>query len=106
MIRKVFAIFDSKGKVFSNPYFFNEEGEILREFIDLANDPQSKVNKHPEDYILFKIGSYDDTTGSLEAVIPPLNLGVASAYIRVSQAPLPINPALVDSVQLTNGGKQ
>lgn len=41
------------------------EGEALRVFSDLLNDPNSQHHKHPDDYDLYVIGTFDDQTGLL-----------------------------------------
>lgn len=39
------------------------EGEALRVFTDLLRDPNSQQSKHPDDYDLYIIGTFDDQTG-------------------------------------------
>jgi len=52
-------------------------GEALRHFEDEVNNPQSPLYKHPEDYTLFHLGQYDETTGQFDLKDAPLSLGVA-----------------------------
>lgn len=105
MIRKAFSIYDSKAKVFSNPFFMSEEGEALRDFIDLANDPNTRVFKHPEDFILYKVGTYNDSDATFENTVPPANLGIASAYCKPRQV-VPAPPMeLVNGSEVVPGGK-
>lgn len=80
MILKAFAVCDLKADIFNSPFFFPAIGQAVRAFADLANDNQSSVSRHPEDYKLFHIGEYDDQTGILTS-ITPAPLGVASEYV-------------------------
>lgn len=82
MIIKAFAIRDVKAEAYSPPMFFPTKGKALQEFGDAANDSKSYVNKHPQDYVLFEIGTYDDATGRLEALDAPVSLGLGSDFIR------------------------
>lgn len=66
----VYAVYDSKSTVFSTPSFISNDEVALRSFVDAANDPQSQFFKHPEDYILYRIGEYIDHTGELIALNP------------------------------------
>lgn len=77
-----YSIYDSKTNAFSTPFFTVNNATALRSFSDLANDPNSQIAKHAEDFSLHYIGSFNDDTGEL---IPdkPTNLGLASEYQNV-----------------------
>lgn len=45
--------------------FFSHVGEAIRSFSDLVSDPQTVLAKHPEDFKLYSLGSYDDVSGRL-----------------------------------------
>lgn len=65
MLNKVFTIYDSKTDAHHAPFTLATIGQATREFTDLANNPQSNIHKHPEDYTLIEIGQFDDTKGIL-----------------------------------------
>lgn len=71
MILKAFTIRDSKGEVYNVPFFQKSHGEAERNFRELVNDKQSMPSKYPEDFDLYWIGDYDDTTGKLIPVDTP-----------------------------------
>lgn len=79
MILKIFSIFDAKTNVFSRPFYSLTTGEATRTFTDAVSDPQSMMNRHPEDYFLYEIGQYDDATASIEMGAPNA-LGSASDF--------------------------
>lgn len=64
---KVFSIFDIKAKAYSNPFFMPHVGMASRAFGDEVNNPQSAINKHPEDFALYQVGEYDDLAGLFDA---------------------------------------
>lgn len=67
MIINVYAIKDLKVNAFLQPFFSQTHGSAIRAFADHCADKQSMPNKHPEDFILYSIGKYDDQTGQLES---------------------------------------
>lgn len=92
MITKVFSIFDVKADAFNTPFFAPSNGIAIRQFSDLANDPQSTVNRHAADFKLVCIGSYNDQLGLLEAEAHQ-SLGFATEYIKQSNvSPLKVAP--------------
>lgn len=71
MLMKAYTIRDSKAETYGLPFFQATHGMAERSFRELVNDPQSKVNKFPEDFDLYYIGEYDDQTGKFEALETP-----------------------------------
>lgn len=60
------CIYDKRAQEFAPPMCQHTLGTAERTFTDLANDPQSPVNKHPEDYELWHVGHYDTEEGKVE----------------------------------------
>lgn len=86
MMHKMYAVFDSKAAFFSKPFYDTSEGSAIRNFSDGVNDsstPNNMWNKHSEDYSLFQIGEYEDTTGELIACLPK-SIVTASALKHVA----------------------
>ena len=65
MIHKIYSIYDSKSEAYSLPFYYQHEGQATRTFSDWVNDPQTPYGKHPEDYTMFAMGTYDEITGSV-----------------------------------------
>lgn len=74
---KVFSIYDAKAEAHMPPFFFAATGLAIRAFADMANDPSHTVGKHPEDYSLFEIGTFDDAIGVFENHEAKIPLGTA-----------------------------
>lgn len=83
MILHAFAVYDTKAESFNAPYFTQTIGLALRGFEDMALDPNSVIAKHPEDYSLFQLGSYDMATGVFTQDKPP----EAIAYAHMVSPP-------------------
>jgi len=65
MIHKMYSVFDSKAETHTPPFYDHAEGRAIRTFSDCCNDPGHQFGKHPEDYTLFLIGTFDDDTGTI-----------------------------------------
>lgn len=59
----VYSIYDTKANAYAQPFYSQTDGSAIRAFSDHANEKGTPANKHPDDYILFRIGTYDDETG-------------------------------------------
>lgn len=81
MIIRVFAVYDSKTVAFMQPFFSQSSGSAMRAFGDAANDKQSGLYKHPGDYQLYEIGTFDDNEGFLKACVPVKLLGLAADFV-------------------------
>lgn len=75
-----FSIRDAKAEAFMRPFFSPTAGLAIRSFRDLVNDPASEVGRHPEDYTLFRIGSFDELSGELVKEEPVFSLGLAATF--------------------------
>lgn len=80
MIQKVFAVRDVKAQAMLQPFFSNASGSAQRAFGDAVLDGKSPISMHPEDYVLYEIGSYDDNSGELIALSPIKMLNVGADF--------------------------
>lgn len=64
MLLQIVTIYDRATEAYGRPVFVNHTGEALRSFMDEANNPQSEIGKHPNDYELFAVGVYDTDTAA------------------------------------------
>lgn len=80
MILNIYSIYDLQIRAYSQPYYSHTNGSALRAFSDHVNDPQSQPNKHPEDYQLFHLGTFNDETGELTPTTKPTMIGNATEY--------------------------
>lgn len=81
MIHKMFAIYDSKAEAYNTPFFFSTIGQATRAFTDEISNSRSQLHAHPEDYALFELGSYDDSSATFDLLPAPKSLGLASEFV-------------------------
>lgn len=79
----VYSVYDSKAQTYNTPFFMKQDGQALRAFIDLANDNRTDVAKHPEDYSLFLLASFDDEDGVIDPIDTPKC--IAKAWELIAQ---------------------
>lgn len=70
----ILAVFDSAASVYGVPNFVPNVGSAVRSFGDEVNReaPDNVLNKHPAHFFLYKMGTYDDTTGLFDVGVPTL----------------------------------
>lgn len=76
-IKKIISIYDTKAEAYLPPQFVQSNGSAVRGFADAINDksnPDNNLAKHPEDFIMFDFGSFDDTTGKFDIFKAPEEL--------------------------------
>jgi len=78
-----YAILDAKISDFHMAIFDIKDAGAMRQFSDAVNDSKTKWSKHPEDYSLWAIGSFDTEKGKLEGQIPQ-NLINATACLSLN----------------------
>lgn len=65
MITRVYAIFDIKSGLFSQPWFFVNDNVAARQAFLEARNPSSLLHQTPADFSLYQIGEWDDAAGVL-----------------------------------------
>ena len=97
MTLKVYTVYDSKVGAYLNPFFMKSNGECLRAWHEVCNDPQSNISKYPSDFTLFEIGEWDDSTGEFSMYTAKQPLGTALEY-NLPEVLKPETPAHVHAV--------
>lgn len=70
MIFGIYSIKDAKSSFMPCTVDTND-ATAIRNFENAVRQPGSLLASHPNDFSLFKLGTYDDTSGSLFPVVPP-----------------------------------
>ena len=89
MLFGIFSIYDSAIATWRPPVYARNKGEILRMFIDSVNNPQTDYGKHPSDYTLFEIGTFDDDKCYFNLHKAPVKLGTALEFLKT---PIDVTP--------------
>lgn len=66
MNKIIVAIYDRGTESYGPPMVVNRRGEAIRSLKDALTDPNSAIARHPKDYDLYQIGTYNDQTGVIE----------------------------------------
>lgn len=61
----VYSIYDVQSATYLHPLFCKQDGEASRVFHDLCHDENHPCGKHPADYTLVRIGTWNDADGKL-----------------------------------------
>ena len=62
---KAFSIRDKKSEGFNTPFFQATFGLAERAFKDAASDEKGTIFKYKEDFSLYYIGKFDQSTGKI-----------------------------------------
>lgn len=67
---EIFAVRDRQLAAYMQPFFAPTIGSAIRAFSDGMNDGTTPMAKHPDDYDLWHLGSFNDNTGELVKIEP------------------------------------
>lgn len=86
----IFSVLDVKAAAYLPPFFLRNENEARRVFGDACNDANHQFGRHPEDYICYRVGIWDDAVG---AVAPDqVHSLVAKGVELLRHKPVPLFP--------------
>lgn len=73
-IKVIVAVKDLAAQAFGQPFFVSSTGLALRSFRDEVNRraDDNQMSRHPEDFELYCIGTYDDESGAVAPRGPEL----------------------------------
>jgi hypothetical protein len=72
------SIRDSAADAYGRPFFLPSVGVAIRSFTDEVNrsSEDNQIYQHPEDFDLFELGEFDDTTGRFVLLDTPKQLAL------------------------------
>lgn len=84
MILQILSIRDIKANVFMTPYFSLNIGSAIRGFEDEVNTPRegNMLNRHPQDFELFHLGTFADGECKFELLERPMQLVTGSSCVK------------------------
>ncbi|AXL15235.1 nonstructural protein [Microviridae sp.] len=74
MKTNMYTIYDNKAKVYNKPFYMLNNAVAERTALDLLADPNSELARHPEDFVMFFLGSYDDLKATFKLEKSPVPL--------------------------------
>ena len=85
---RIYAIYDTKAAAFNTPFTAHTDELAIRSAKDVAADTNTVYGRHPEDFVLYHVGIFNDQTGEVAGITPALH--VAAFVELVEQRPLPL----------------
>nr|QJB20144.1 MAG: nonstructural protein [Microvirus sp.] len=87
MIRLVVSVRDGATGLFGQPWFVVARGQAIRAFTDEVNRKPGDTDlaKHPEDFELFAVAEFDETTGRFGSLGDPEPLIRGKDCVNVEQ---------------------
>lgn len=78
MILQIVCVRDRAADVFGQPNFTTSLGGSIRSFGDEVNrvDANNMLNRHPEDFELYHLGTYDDSSATFELLPKPRQIAI------------------------------
>lgn len=82
----IYAIYDDAASAYMSPFFMHNHGLATRAFTDQVNaETPNQISEHPEQFALFQLGEYDDSTGLIESLGSPKPMGRGNEYKNQKQ---------------------
>lgn len=75
------SVRDEKIEAFLPPFFVRTKGEGIRSFTEAASDEKHQFCRHPDDYVLYCVGVFDDNSGRFERAEPDRILSVRECKV-------------------------
>lgn len=70
MKMEMFSVYDLVTEVYQPPLYAHNSGDAMR-IIQNYLRQENNISLYPENFVLFKLGSFEDTSGLLEPLTPP-----------------------------------
>jgi len=87
MLTNIYVIYDQKAKVYNRPFYLLNDDVAHRVALDMRQDSSTDLARHPEDFIMFRLGTYDDQFATLNLHDDPVTM----FRFHELQLPLPIS---------------
>lgn len=71
MLHLLFSIYDTAAEFYSPPFHQKSKGLAIRAFGETAANKETSIGLHPNDFTLFAIGTFDDSSGTIAPLITP-----------------------------------
>lgn len=71
----LYSVYDLKAEYYMAPAMLRSDAEAIRMFDDMCGDESHPVGKHPADYVLYRLGAYDQYDGKILPELKELRYG-------------------------------
>lgn len=89
MIHHLYSLRDSRARVFGPLLQVRSLADVERQIVhQMGKSPDSSISKYPADFVLYRIGSFDDITGKSMVIDPPERVIVADEIAAALNDPM------------------
>lgn len=104
-----YAVYDRKTLVYQLPFFAHTDPAAVRLLSDAVADAQHPFGRHPNDYVLFRVGEWDDAKGAMLPLQALVHVVDGSSLVSALQQEIPFPTELTvhgasEFVKAPNGG--
>lgn len=89
MMMRCYTVFDRKTLSYHLPYYAVNDSAAVRTLSDAVSDVNSLYGRHPNDFVLYCCGTFDDQKGAMEPSSPLLHVIDAIALVKAIQSEIP-----------------
>lgn len=80
MRSNVYSVYDRASGIYDRPFISHSDAAAVRAFSDIASDADHPIGKHPEDFTLYRVGTWEDNNGTIVPQDPEKVIGAHEAY--------------------------
>jgi hypothetical protein len=85
MKRQVYSLYDEVSEYYLSPLFLHNDAEATRMFLDILLDDKTMPGRHPKDYKLYQIGTYEDAQGMLNPIEDRINRLITTGSLLLNE---------------------
>ncbi len=75
MLLKIFAMRDEKSELFIRPFFMPNLALAQRAIVSAGQEAEHPFSRHPRDYILYELGTWDEEHAEFDVRVAPIRHG-------------------------------
>jgi hypothetical protein len=68
------SVFDMTAKYYQDARVMPHRGEAIRSFVNILDDPEHPMAKHPDSFALYELAEFNEQTGKIEPHASPIKL--------------------------------
>ncbi len=84
---ELFSVFDQAAKKFMDPFCAPTIEFAIRGFRQACTQKDHQFQMYPEDYVLFQVGTFNATDGTMDGMIPT-KIAMAISFVHGAQIEL------------------
>lgn len=69
---KVYSVYDKKTRLYHPPSYCHNQEHAMRMFFQVMKGAGDTMSLYPEDFQIWELGTFDDSTGYIEVTKNPL----------------------------------